>query len=214
MPRLSIRKLFLYVLAVASCLLLALNIQQRTVGLFSSHIPGGRSRVFAKHGDERANRPSGPSGIGGLTGLAAGRSKSEGNQRELHTFVPSDIPLDSSDKTIPAPEQRPWYMRDGKIRPTFKEDEQNGDQTIRDNKIFPEEYPNHDRIPEQLMHLPPKEYIPENQENADVPLKKILLWNGIQSWGGLRAGRGVFLKGKYIKIYTSILSTSLIYKYT
>ena len=31
-------------------------------------------------------------------------------------------------------------------------------------------------------------------KESDVPLKKILLWNGASSWGSLKPGRGVFLK--------------------
>ena len=130
MPRVSIRKIFLYFLAVSSCLLLALNIHQRTIGIFTSNIPGGRSRLFGKHADGRPNDPSGPSGLGSLTGNIAGRA--DRNQRELHTVVPSDNELDSSDKMIPLTDQRPWYMRDGKIRPTFKENELKGDQSARD----------------------------------------------------------------------------------
>ena len=34
------------------------------------------------------------------------------------------------------------------------------------------------------------------QESSTTPLKKILLWNGGNSWGNARAGRGVFLKEK------------------
>ena len=191
MPRLSIRKLFLYVLAVASCLLLALNIHQRTIGLFNFNIPGSRSRQLGKHTDGKRNDPSGPSGLRGLNENPANRH--EGNQRELNTVVASDNLLDASDKLIPSSDLRPWYMREGKIRPTFEE---NGDQTSSDKiRVFPEEYPNHDRIPEQLMFLPPKYALPENMEDSKAPLKKILLWNGIQSWGGLRSGRGVFIKG-------------------
>ena len=44
MPRISIRKLFVYLLAIASCVLLALNIQQRATGLFTSSLtPTGPS---------------------------------------------------------------------------------------------------------------------------------------------------------------------------
>jgi len=46
MPRVSIRKLFIYFLAVASLLLLAINIQQRTIGLF------GISGTIFTTGDE------------------------------------------------------------------------------------------------------------------------------------------------------------------
>ena len=192
MPRLSIRKLFLYVLAVASCLLLALNIHQRTIGLFTSNLPGGRSRLFGGRHVDGKSYPSGPSGLGdvSLTG-----ERHDRNQRELHTVVSSDNVIEASDKLIPSSDLRPWYMREGKIRPTFEE---NGDQTSSDKiRVFPEEYPNHDRIPEQLMFLPPKYALPENMEDSKAPLKKILLWNGIQSWGGLKAGRGAFLKGKH-----------------
>ena len=31
-------------------------------------------------------------------------------------------------------------------------------------------------------------------QESEVPLKKILLWNGASSWNGLKPGRGVFLK--------------------
>ena len=31
-------------------------------------------------------------------------------------------------------------------------------------------------------------------KESDVPLKKILLWNGASTWGSLKPGRGVFLK--------------------
>ena len=203
MPRLSIRKLFLYVLAVASCLLLALNIHQRTIGLFNFNIPGTRSRQFGKHTDGKRNDPSGPSGLRGLSENSVNRH--EGNQRELNTIVASDNLLDSSDKIIPPPDQRPWYMREGKVRPNFEE----GDQTIRDNRIFPEDYPNNDRIPAQLMYLPPKHAVPKNMDDVNAPLKKILLWNGIQSWGGLRAGRGAFLKGKFTLIYQAVTQNTL-----
>ena len=203
MPRLSIRKLFLYVLAVASCLLLALNIHQRTIGLFNFHIPGSRSRLFGKHTDGKRIDPSGASGLRGLSENSVIRH--EGNQRELNTIVASDNLLDSSDKIIPPPDQRPWYMREGEVRPSFEE----GDQSIRDNRIFPEDYPNHDRIPEQLMYLPPKHAVPKNMDDVNAPLKKILLWNGIQSWGGLRAGRGAFLKGKVAFKYKMVHTTCL-----
>jgi glycoprotein 3-alpha-L-fucosyltransferase len=44
------------------------------------------------------------------------------------------------------------------------------------------------------MYLP--KTVPKNQQDSTVPLKKILLWNGINSWGSARPGRGVFLKEK------------------
>jgi glycoprotein 3-alpha-L-fucosyltransferase len=190
---------------VASCLLLALNIHQRTIGIFTSNIPGGRSRLFGKHGSGKANELSGPSGLGIFTGNTNNRG--DKNQRELHTVVPSDKELKDSDKVMPSPEKRPWYMKDGKIRPQFKEDDELHSEDTSDSKIFPDDYPNHDRIPEQLMCLPPKHALPAKMDDANAPLKKILLWNGIQSWGGLRAGRGVFIKEK-CPVNSCVISSS------
>ena len=44
------------------------------------------------------------------------------------------------------------------------------------------------------MFLPPAVDIPDTQEDASLPLKKILMWNGVSSWGGVRPGRGEFIK--------------------
>ena len=62
-------------------------------------------------------------------------------------------------------------------------------------------------ISDQLMYLPPMGTLPENQEDPNVPLKKILLWNGASSWGGMKAGRGIFLKEK-CPVSTCVLSTA------
>jgi len=82
------------------------------------------------------------------------------------------------------------FFKDGQIRPKVSE----GDGADRIALIYPQDLPDQDRIPEQLMFVPPEGSFPENQESADVKLKKILLWNGINSWSGLRPGRGVFIK--------------------
>lgn len=92
------------------------------------------------------------------------------------------------DTRIPEPHERPWYMQEGELLP---EKQLPGERTV---KVYPEEKPNYDRIPDQLMFYP--ESVPENSEDSETPLKKILLWNGASSWGGIRPGRGVFLKEK------------------
>ena len=100
--------------------------------------------------------------------------------------------LDPADQSIPDVPHRPWYMKDGEIRPTqCKISDETGERMA---KVLPNEAPGQDRIPDQLMYIPPEGYVPEKMEDADVPLKTILLWNGVGSWGGLRPGRGVFLK--------------------
>ena len=197
MPRVSIRKLFIYFLAVASCVLLALNIQQRTVGLFSTPAGGfpsgpgltgsrfpisgpGPSAAGAKSGEEDVPKPSEQAQPGN-------EAPGDGKSRRRKALDGRD--LSPKDLRIPDIPERPWYMKDGQLRPKSIEEDQK-------TEIDPDELPGADRIPEQLMYVPPEGSFPEDQESADVKLKKILLWNGINSWGGLRPGRGVFIKEK------------------
>ena len=103
---------------------------------------------------------------------------------------------------IPAVHDRPWYMKDGQIRPKNCEiDPETGE---RHADIFPEEK-NDDRLIDQLMYVPPEGFIAENQDDPDIPLKKILFWNGASSWG-IRPGRGVFLKEK-CPVSTCVIAT-------
>ena len=73
---------------------------------------------------------------------------------------------------------------------------------------------------EQLMYLPPSGAVPDTiqvnssffivffkffiprciVQESEVPLKKILLWNGASSWGSLKPGRGVFLKVTFCSV--------------
>lgn len=108
--------------------------------------------------------------------------------------------LDRHDLSIPEERARPWYMAAGQMVPRSH-------NNLSAIKIFPEQLPRHDRIPEQLMFLPPPEEGSQNIQESDVPLKKILLWNGASSWGPLKAGRGVFLKEK-CPVSSCVLSSS------
>lgn len=47
------------------------------------------------------------------------------------------------------------------------------------------------------MLVPLKSSTDANIDASEIPLKKILLWNGASSWGGLKPGRGIFLKGSF-----------------
>ena len=75
--------------------------------------------------------------------------------------------------------------------------------------MLPDEAPGEDRIPDQLMYVPPEGFVPENMEDSDVPLKTILMWNGLGSWGGLRPGRGVFIK-EQCPVSSCVISSSRI----
>jgi len=112
------------------------------------------------------------------------------SQPILIEYYTASTTTETSDLGIKIPEvsDRPWYMKTGVLRP-------NRELKIS-QALFPEDLPNNDRIPEQLMYLPPEGVVPENTQESEVPLKKILLWNGASSWGALKPGRGVFLKEK------------------
>ena len=64
-------------------------------------------------------------------------------------------------------------------------------------------------ILDQLMYLPPIDSLPSSPTDSSSPLKKILMWNGLSSWGSVRPGRGEFLKQK-CSVYTCALGTDKI----
>ncbi|XP_068619657.1 glycoprotein 3-alpha-L-fucosyltransferase A [Battus philenor] len=74
--------------------------------------------------------------------------------------------------------QREWFLRGGERRP------HRHDPTA---KIFPEDAPGEDRIYEQLMYTLP--------DDEDVPIKTILLANGLGAWGA-SGGRTEFIRNK------------------
>ncbi|XP_028158611.1 glycoprotein 3-alpha-L-fucosyltransferase A [Ostrinia nubilalis] len=76
-------------------------------------------------------------------------------------------------------EDRPWFMRGGEKRPTPEEPHRG---------MFPDDLPGEDRIYEQLMYVLPK-------SDEEVPIKKILLANGLGAWG-VPAGRTEFIRNK------------------
>ena len=113
---------------------------------------------------------------------------------------------------LPPVEARPWYMAGGQLRPSHCP----GHMAKRSDKLlvheaepgcnstlWPEDRPG-DRLRDQLMFLPPT--LPDNQEEADTPLKKILFWNGAASWG-IRPGRGIFIK-EQCPVSACVIATS------
>ncbi|XP_066946268.1 glycoprotein 3-alpha-L-fucosyltransferase A isoform X2 [Macrobrachium rosenbergii] len=111
--------------------------------------------------------------------------------------VPRPQPLPNVSLTTLPPAVRPWYLEGGQLRPDAPLD---GEQWLRSQRLWPDEETS-DRIVEQLMFRPPPpphlEDHPDpsasDRSSAPPPFKKILMYNGMNSWG-LRAGRGQFMK--------------------
>lgn len=132
---------------------------------------------------------------------------SKPNSIQLKAVSSPDVtisPLYSENTVFPPTKDRPWYMKEGELRPQpVKINNETGEQQAI---VFPEESIGHDRISDQLMYVPPKGAVPVNQDDSSAPLKKILLWNG-SGWGGFRPGRGVFLKER-CPVSTCVISSS------
>ena len=115
----------------------------------------------------------------------------EFRSHKLFTEKVSGVVLEKSNKLlIPPPERRPWYLQDGRVRPTHGNNEELENKTARIARLFPKEYSNHDRITRQLNFLPSKS--PSSNEVSPA-LKKILLWNGPELEEG-------FMEGVYGKV--------------
>lgn len=205
MPRVSIRKIFIYLLAAASFGLVILNVHQNMVGHVSNNSPA----TWTGPSGPGASGASGASGSGQVIEPKKTENVPVDKSLSLHeqkykqsTDRPGVIrrnfegePLKPDDLTIPDVSHRPYYVKDGTILPT--QCPINPKSGERQARILPEEVdPGEDRVTNQLMFYPPKGSGPENMEDPDVPLKKIMLWNGVNSWGNTRPGRGLFIKSK------------------
>lgn len=221
MPRVSIRRVFMYLLAIATVVLVSLNIHQTLTGHnswpglsgpgVSGSGPGGTGSqlvaMWVQQGGDANTADIKTDILLGHEGTVSGVVKQDDHPVPVNTSEALTLrikpwhsgrkldlsPLDPSDMSIPEPHERPWFMAGGKVQP--KQCLLDPVTQKRVATILPEDAnKSNDRILDQLMFYPPKGYIPENLEDTSTPLKKILLWNGISSWGGTRPGRGVFLK--------------------
>jgi len=175
MPRTSPRRLFLYLLCLASGLVLAANVHHALFTSLPLHQPV-----------EHTTRQDGvPQQAATFRPPAAPQAKKEQKKNQR-----SDPPVYPD---------RPWYMVGGAVLP--KPPQNNHSQLL-----FPEETPS-DRIPEQLMFIPPTGVLPPDPSDPASPLKKILLWNGASSWGGIRPGRGELLK-QQCPVSTCVITTN------
>ena len=197
MPRVSVRKAFVYLLAVASTVLLLLNVHQTLVGHYtwsgsgpsgSGSGPGGTGNSEPAKAEAVPSSPSKKAKSGAAFSQAeVERLLKDNSEHEIRPRRKLDLsPLDPDDSVIPEPAQRPWYMKGGSAQPVHAVvDPQTG---RRNATLTPAEGASWaiDRIDDQLMFFPPRGVLPENIEDPSTPLKKILLWNGVGSWGQVR----------------------------
>jgi len=210
MPRMSLKKLFLYLFLSGSGLLLVMNLQQKLFPTMDKQELENNKKLNYSNNRRLAVKEK-------LQQTPQTSTREASNS----TYKPLTLPFSSTKRgpmalnrlfkmnptylDIPIDINKPWYMIGGQLCP--KNSVINTTAGTRNIQIFPEEVPGEDRIPDQLMYLPPAGTLPENQEEPSAPLKKILLWNGASSWGGLKPGRGVFLKEK-CPVSTCVLSST------
>jgi len=88
----------------------------------------------------------------------------------------NEINAESVEENFLVRDQKPWYFSNGNILPTVQ----------NKSRLYPEDLPSSDRITQQLMYT--------REENFSGPHKKILMWNGMVSWGGVDTGQQEFIK--------------------
>ncbi|XP_069985759.1 glycoprotein 3-alpha-L-fucosyltransferase A isoform X2 [Penaeus vannamei] len=203
MPRVSLRRGLLYLSAFTTFSLLLVTVQQ----------PGGAwltnpaASPITLRRAPRVDHPvivvddaveSGAHPAHDADDVAGAESA---HAREVYPRVlasaPRPEPLPNVTLTTLPPARRPWYLSGGELRPEVPVE---GEQWVRTQRIWPDENPS-DRIVEQLMFRPPlpppleDHPDPAASDKAPLQYKKILMYNGMNSWG-LRAGMGQFLKLK------------------
>ncbi|CAH2245881.1 glycoprotein 3-alpha-L-fucosyltransferase A [Pararge aegeria] len=95
-----------------------------------------------------------------------------------NSITEDEIQLNSINQDIEEEPRLPWFMSGGEQRPWHHDPHA---------RLFPEDAPGDDRIVEQLTYTLPKD--------EEVPVKKILLANGLGTWG-VAGGRTEFIRNK------------------
>ena len=223
MPRVRPRCIFIYFVSIFGCLCVIFNIHQvyfsfpiMSVAQQQSHIGKGNLKIqpttftiiflflwlgSSEEGGEILDnlRRSNSSLFGWFQGNQPQNAIPQSDQSNNNYQSNQD----AKNKDVRARTNLPYFMRNGSNQPEI-------DKHPRSHHLFPEESPGDDRIvgnssvkkaiffihgsyfSDQLMFLPPD--LPKNEEDPEkVPLKTILMWNGVRSWG-VQGGRGEFLK--------------------
>ncbi|XP_066999052.2 glycoprotein 3-alpha-L-fucosyltransferase A [Anabrus simplex] len=185
LPRISLRRSFLYLLLLTCFLFLAMNVRQPELwarSLAVVEMTAGPSAL--------AHRDGGQSGASGGGARMMGpddelRDPDEANmiEQNMGNVASTLLPLGGGNV-----EDRPWYMAGGMRRPQpATRSRKTGRRLAR---LWPQESPESDRITNQLMYVPPASSPP----GESTRLKKILIYNGLGSWSPLKPGRDVFLQ--------------------
>lgn len=179
-PRISLRRSFIYLLGITCFLFLAINVHQKEI--WDRSLAAQLTRPTEAVTEDNADEDDNDNEVDSVL-------KEDGEP--LPSIGPRGAPLTPSHADY---SERPWYMMHGSRRP--KPAARNKKTNKRVAKLWPHEDQNTDRITNQLMFVPPvfggEDDFPVIADS--VPLKKILMFNGLSSWAPLTAGREVFTK--------------------
>lgn len=181
MPRARPRCVFLYFLGVCTSFLLIFNVHQV---FYSFPLPPSIQNTGPDSTDaSRIHSDNKPRGEEKQSVLMKRKFSGELSVSRNTNSTLEDQPM------VP-PTNLPYYMKDGSIKPISPVGGES--RKKRNLKLFPEEDPTNDRIIDQLMFVPPQQ--DGDPGDSDAPLKTILAWGGLAQWGGVKGGRGEFLK--------------------
>lgn len=196
MPRVSLRRGLLYLSAATTFSLLLVSVHQPGGAWLHAPAPSPLALRRAPHLDHPVIEVVEEGAESGAHPAGEGQGSPDPYPPVLPS-APRPQPLPNITLTTLPPRRRPWYLKGGEMRPEAPVEPE---QWVRRERLWPQEDPD-DRIVDQLMFRPPPPLLLEDHPDPAAPdkalpyFKKILMYNGMNSWG-LRAGRGQFLKLK------------------
>lgn len=208
--RFSLRRCFLGLLGVTCFLFLVVNVHQRELWARSL-------AAVAQHDQQQVSPASAGDAVRGHAGPALVANTHTDTQLEQQTRLGGEqeeggVSSRMALFTLQAePRLRPWFMQGGERRPEPAPVNKKSGRRIA--RLWPGEDLESDRITDQLMFLPPKPKAGEAERSASENevstsrLKKIVLYNGLNSWAPLKAGRESFLNAK-CPVDTCTISTN------
>lgn len=209
LPRISLRRSFLYLLGVTCFLFLAVNVHQRELwarSLLAAEMgPGGANPSHSAAGSRGSDSAQVVDHvvIGTSSRLEAVVEEEETSAKEQEVveeeqaadnqgkMVATSISKGREDMPQEEDQGRPWYMSGGTRWPLpAAKSRKTGRRIVR---LWPHEDPGSDRITNQLMFVAP---VSSTGDSNGHRLKKILIFNGLGSWAPLKPGRDVFTQAR------------------